>query len=143
MFSFLIFCETSLFLWHGSYNLFKHKNGTMQTFEKSEMSTLVSCTNNLQKEGYKENFVAVDRGLQAPTTKKVYTPEQVKINNFYRFEGESDPADNSILYAIETTDGMKGMLIDAYGAYANPHVSKFITEVEEITKKEHTNKKSN
>ncbi|HLP10529.1 MAG TPA: hypothetical protein VK177_01285 [Flavobacteriales bacterium] len=115
----------------------------MEAFEKSEMSTLVSCTNRLQKEGYKENFVARDRGLEAPSTNKVYTPADVKINNFFRFEGESDPADNSILYAIETTDGLKGMLIDAYGAYANPKVSKFITEVEDIIKKEHTDKKSN
>ncbi|HYG49636.1 MAG TPA: hypothetical protein VD905_01985 [Flavobacteriales bacterium] len=115
----------------------------METFEKSEMSTLVSCTNMLQKEGYNENFVAQEKGLEAPSTKKTYLPSQVKINNFYRFEGESDPADSSILYAIETNDGVKGMLIDAYGAYANPKVSKFITEVEEITKKEHIYKKSN
>lgn len=110
--------------------------------KKEEMTTLVSCSNKLTKEGYSENFVAADEGLEAPSTKKVYPPEELRIVNFYRFEGNSDPADNSILYAIETSDGIKGMLIDAYGGgNANPKVAKVISRVEEISKKEHHPKK--
>ena len=56
--------------------------------------------------------------------------------DFFRFEGQSDPADSAIMYVIETTDGLKGILIDAYGAYADEHVNKFMAEVEEINKKE-------
>ncbi len=111
----------------------------MKKFNKTEMTTLVKCTSNLFAEGYKENFVAKENGLHAPTNDTLYKPEEVKIASFYRFEGESDPADNSVLYAIETNDGKKGMLIDAYGAYANPLVSKFINRVDEITKKDHMN----
>ncbi len=113
----------------------------MKKFHKTEMTTMVKCTNNLLQEGYKENFVAKEIGLVAPSKfDRVYQPEQVKINSFYRFEGESDPADSSVVYALETDDGLKGMLVDAYGAYANPLVSKFILEVEEIEKSEHVNK---
>jgi hypothetical protein len=109
----------------------------MERFKKEEMTTMTGCMNKLTADGYTENFVAKDKGLEAPTTKKIYKPEQVKIDNFYRFEGESDPADNAIVYAIETNDGVKGMLVDSYGGpYANQLVSKFITEVEEISKKE-------
>ena len=108
----------------------------MKPSEKVNMTTMVGAMNKLQADGYTENFVAKEKGLEAPTTKKVYTPSEVKIANFYRFEGESDPADNAIVYAIETNDGVKGMLVDAYGPYANRKVSQFITEVEEITKKE-------
>ena len=54
----------------------------------------------------------------------------------YRFEGQSDPADNAIMYVVETGDGVKGTLIDAYGAYADENVNKFMSEVEEISKKE-------
>lgn len=100
------------------------------------MNTMTNCTNKLYAEGFVENFIAKERGLEAPTTKKIYDPTEVKIISFYRFEGESDPADNSILYAIETNDGVKGMLIDAYGPYANPAVAKFIAEVEDISKRE-------
>jgi hypothetical protein len=52
-----------------------------------------------------------------------------------RFEGASDPADNTILYVIETNDGIKGTLVDAYGSYADPKVTTFMEEVAEINKK--------
>ncbi|MBL7920167.1 MAG: hypothetical protein JNJ40_07610 [Bacteroidia bacterium] len=109
----------------------------MEPFKKEEMTTMVGCMNKLQSDGYTENFIAKERGLEAPSNKKVYTPEQIKINSFYRFEGESDPADNAIVYAVETNDGIKGMLVDSYGGpYADRKVSQFITEVGDITKKE-------
>ena len=55
--------------------------------------------------------------------------------NFYRFEGESDPDDNAILYIIETNDGTKGTLVDAYGVYNDSRVSQFMKAVETIQKK--------
>jgi hypothetical protein len=111
----------------------------MESFEKSEMTTLTSRTNSLVKEGFTENFVVKEAGLIAPSTDKLYVPKEVKIVSFYRFEGESDPADNAILYAVETTDGTRGLLVDAYGGpYVNQKVGKFIKEVEEIAKKAHT-----
>ncbi len=111
----------------------------MDNFEKNEMSTLTSCTNHLLQEGFSENFTAHKSGIEAPSTGKMYVPSEVKIVSFYRFEGESDPADNSILYAIEAKDGTKGLLIDAYGGpYVNQSVGQFIKEVEEIQKRAHT-----
>ena len=109
----------------------------METFEKADLSTMTSCTAYLTKEGFTENFVATETGIEAPTNKKTYIPDEIRIVNFYRFEGESDPADNSILYAIETNDGVKGMLIDSYGSTASERVGKFIREVEDIEKKKH------
>jgi len=99
------------------------------------MRTLASCLNKLVLDGFKENFKASEMGLLSLDGEKLYTPAEVEIVNFYRFEGESDPADSSILYAIRTKDGIKGTLTDAYGPYADPNVSKFIKEVESITKK--------
>jgi hypothetical protein len=36
----------------------------------------------------------------------------------------------SILYAIETSDGTKGTLVDAYGLYADEQTGSFMKEVE-------------
>jgi hypothetical protein len=36
----------------------------------------------------------------------------------------------SVLYAIETTDGVKGTLVDAYGLYADEETGEFMKEVE-------------
>lgn len=104
--------------------------------QKTEMTTLVECMAKLIEEGYTENFLIKGNFLVAENGTK-YTPEQVRIVNFYRFEGESDPADNCILYAIETSDKKKGAISDAYGPYSDSKITAFITQVEEISKKEH------
>jgi hypothetical protein len=114
---------------------------TTSPLDKQEMATISSCSNSLFKQGFKTQFKAQEDGLKSLETGKVYQPSQVIILNFYRFEGESDPSDNSILYAIETVTGEKGTLSDAYGMYADTNVSKFIAEVEEIMKKNPGEKK--
>lgn len=106
----------------------------METNEKVEMKSLAKVMAKLTEDGYTSNFMVVDDKLKLLDTDKVYEPADVKIDNFYRFEGESDPADTSILYAIETNDGHKGMLTDAYGVYADDNVSVFIQLVESIKK---------
>ncbi len=100
------------------------------------MTTLTERVNKEVLNGYVENFKVTQMGLFAPSTNKCYRPEEIKIINFYRFEGASDPADNTIMYVIETSDGLKGTLVDAYGPYADASVNKFMAEVEEISKKE-------
>lgn len=102
----------------------------------SWMKTLTSCTAKVKEDGYTEDFLVTNSGLTTyGSGGKQYKPNQVNIVNFYRFEGTSDPGDNSILYVIETEDGIKGTLVDGYGAYSDEEVSKFITEVQAINKK--------
>lgn len=102
------------------------------------MSTLSQRVNKAVLEGYEESFKVESKGLTGSDTfdKKYYPANEIAIDNFYRFEGYSDPSDNAILYLIQTTDGRKGTLIDAYGAYADEKVSKFVKEVEDIHKKD-------
>ena len=109
-----------------------------QTGDVPEMKTLSSCSNMMKKEGFKEDFQVTKKGLTTFNEDKFYSPGDVTIVNFYRFEGTSDPGDNSVLYVIETNDGIKGTLVDSYGAYADSDVSKFIVEVNEIQKKINT-----
>jgi hypothetical protein len=100
-----------------------------------KMTTLNQAIDYAVKRGYSENFKMLSGGLTTETEGKFYAPTDVKIEDFYRFEGDSDPNDSSILYLIETADGKKGLLVDAYGAYADARVSKFVTAVEDIQKK--------
>lgn len=102
----------------------------------ADMKTLTQCLSKLLLDGYTEDFKALEKGLLSVQHKKTYAPHQVRVINFYRFEGASDPADNSILYAIETSDGAKGTLVDAYGPYADIKVNRFMKAVEDISKKE-------
>jgi hypothetical protein len=110
-----------------------------QDSDTAEMKTLASCINKLVLDGYTENFKAAEGGLLSLKNERIYEPAQVHVVNFYRFEGASDPADNSILYAIETNDGIKGTLVDAYGPYADTRVNAFMKEVEDMHKKNASN----
>ena len=101
----------------------------------ADMTTLVTSLNKLVLQGFTEDFKATEMGLLSLKSERKYSPEEIEIVNFFRFEGASDPADNSILYAIRTNDGTKGTLTDAYGPYADPNVTKFMKQVEDITKK--------
>ena len=44
--------------------------------------------------------------------------EDFEITEVYRFEGDSDPADEAVVYAIEGNKGHKGVLVNGYGTSA-------------------------
>ena len=102
--------------------------------DKDDMSSMVTVIADLTKSGYTTQFQATDKGLKSMASQQNFKPDQVEIKHFYRFEGESDPDDSSIVYAIETKNGEKGTLVDSYGAYSDPLVATFIKQVEEIKK---------
>lgn len=86
----------------------------------------------LEKEGFNDQFKFIEeQGLQSTTSKNTYQAKDLRITNEYRFEGESNPSDMSILYAIQASDGTKGTLVDAYGTYANDELEQFLRSVED------------
>ena len=99
------------------------------------MKSLATCLNRMINEGYTEDFKINGDRLQSLNQNTSYKPDEIQVVNFYRFEGESDPDDNAILYIIETNDGTRGTLVDAYGVYHDAGVSRFMKEVETIQKK--------
>jgi hypothetical protein len=93
---------------------------------------LKSLSHRLTKaveDGYKTNFEATPAGLKSIDSGKMYKPEELQVVHHFRFEGASDPADNSILYLIEAGDGTKGTLVDSYGAQSDPDVDKIIKKI--------------
>lgn len=99
------------------------------------LKDIAECTKELKERGYNEDFRIDQGGLKTfGDSTKAYSHKDVRIVNFYRFEGVSDPGDMTVLYVIETNDGVKGTLADGYGPYASEDVSKFIIKVQEIQK---------
>src|SRR4051812_21668576 len=101
------------------------ENADNEMQEVPFMSTLTERVNKAMQDGYTDNFKITKQGLYSSSKNKTYSPSEVRIKDFYRFEGESDPADNSIMYVIQTTDNTKGVLVDAYGPYADAQINKF------------------
>ena len=92
--------------------------------------TLSVAIEYLHSLGYRSEFLAGPEGLRDSDTGKLYKPEELKIVKVFRFEGNTDLDDMSVLYAIESNDGKKGWLADAYGVYANPYLQAYIDRIE-------------
>jgi hypothetical protein len=97
--------------------------------EKVNMKTLVSVLDHLTSLGFETQFKATEQGLFSLNTQKTFQSDEIEVVHFYRFEGESDPDDNAILYAIATNDGEKGTLVDAYGIYSDTKITNFMQSV--------------
>ncbi len=85
---------------------------------KNSYSSLSVAIQDLQREGYTEDFNLCNAGVEQKSKKKIHKAAELEVVEFYRFEGTTNPGDNTILYVIETTSGDKGLLVDAYGMYA-------------------------
>ncbi len=82
--------------------------------------TVSEATDKLKKRGYTEDFNLHENCLICHDKK--YNADDFEIKEVHRFEGETDPADEAVVYAIESNDGMKGVLVNAYG-YASDTMS--------------------
>ena len=93
------------------------------------MKTLSNAIERLVDQGFTANFGVVGGRLRAFDSGKTFGAHELIIREFQRFEGVSDPDDMAIVYAIESTDGTRGSLVDAFGTYASPTVSAFLRDV--------------
>ena len=83
-----------------------------------QMTTLSSVLEKLRIRKQDNEFRITPSGFTS-TNNKIYQPEDLLIIKSYRFEGESNPDDSSVLYLILANDGLIGYTMDAYGAYSN------------------------
>ena len=80
----------------------------MYTYE-----TVTEAVNGLRKRGYTMDFNLGDNCLICHDEK--FNPEDFEIVEVYRFEGNTDPADEAVVYGIESNKGQKGVLVNGYG----------------------------
>ena len=80
--------------------------------------TLSEALNDLAKRGYVHNFNIECDSLKCASLEMKLNPDEFEITECYRFEGDSNPDDEEVVYAIESKDGVKGTLVNAYGMYS-------------------------
>jgi hypothetical protein len=80
--------------------------------------TVSQAVNGLKERGYTMDFNLKTNSIECEGHK--FNPKDFEIKEFHRFEGSSDPGDESIVYAIESKDGLKGVLVNGYGIYSEP-----------------------
>lgn len=83
--------------------------------------TLSQAIKSLRDQGYTEDFNLKTNCVECKTLDFEMRPEDFTIDRMFRFEGMTDPSDASVLYAISADErDVKGVLVDAYGVYADP-----------------------
>lgn len=83
-----------------------------------EMQCLAEAIKLLQKKGYTTNLTLAYDHFKTEDGKIKLYPKDIFFDEVMRFENTSDPDDQSILYAISSTnDGIKGTYIESYGLY--------------------------
>ncbi len=108
--------------------------------EMPYMSPLSNRVEASKEKGFTEDFdVESATHMINNRTQIRYVPEEVDIVNYYRFEGMSDPGDSSILYEIQTSDGVKGVLVTPYGPTCPAYVAEFVARIEQMEKQRNGN----
>jgi hypothetical protein len=91
-----------------------------------EMTTLSQVMNTLSKRGIHREFRMNENGdMKLDNSEQNYNPSDLTILKTYRFEGDSNPDDNAVLYVLKDIAGNRGMIIDSYGADSNYPGEKF------------------
>ena len=88
--------------------------------------TLSEAITDLKARGFNMDFNLRETQIECTTTGRKLSPNEFEITEVYRFEGDTDPGDEMVLYVIESRDGLKGTLMNAYGAYSNTMSNELI-----------------
>ncbi|HEX4826133.1 MAG TPA: hypothetical protein VFV19_17675 [Candidatus Polarisedimenticolaceae bacterium] len=78
------------------------------------METIREALDRLARSGYVDEFSADGDGLRSRSTGTITPPESFRVDEIVRFEGESDPSDESVIFALRG-DGTRGTYTVAYG----------------------------
>lgn len=81
--------------------------------------TLTEAISDLRQKGYTEDFNLKQECIECRNGQHQLRADDFKVDQVFRFEGMTDPADESILYAISSEKtGLKGLLVNGYGIYS-------------------------
>ncbi len=97
----------------------------MKTFD-----TVVEAINELKKNGFSIDLnISFDAKICSENG-NCLDPAKFEIIETYRFEGDTNPSDEDIVYALASKDGkIKGIFTGAFGMYANAICSESISHL--------------
>lgn len=95
-----------------------------------QYDTVVSALDGLKKRGYVLDFNIDFDKIKCLQNDQTLEPSQFEITEVYRFEGDTNPSDEDVVYAVESTDGqLKGVITSAFGLYADGISTEMISKL--------------
>ncbi|MES3036594.1 MAG: phosphoribosylpyrophosphate synthetase [Bdellovibrionota bacterium] len=102
----------------------QHQPGTMET--------MIERIAKLREQGYTEDFNLKKDHLESRNGQTTLFHNDFKVDRVFRFDEDSDPAAQSILYAVSScTSDLKGILIDGYGTFSSDTDDEMVKKLRE------------
>jgi hypothetical protein len=82
--------------------------------------TVVAALEGLKAKGYTLDFNISFDNIKCDEHNICLNPAEFEITEVHRFEGDTNPSDEDVVYAVESKDGKtKGTISSAFGMYAD------------------------
>ncbi len=95
----------------------------------NEYATVVEAIEGLRRRGFDANFEFTGDAVLDADRQRRYNAADLTIVEHHRFEGETDPGDMAIVYALVGRDGARGVLVAPFGAYTEAGLGGFLEQV--------------
>lgn len=94
---------------------------------KVHYATVSEALEKLRQQGFTIDFNLEENCLSCSAGK--FESDDFDIVDVYRYEGNTDPADEATVYAIESKTGTKGVLVTGYGISADAMSTSIIRKL--------------
>jgi hypothetical protein len=91
--------------------------------------TVSQAVQGLKQRGYTIDFNMEADFIVCNETPLRLKPDEFEITEVYRYEGNSDPGDEAVVYAIESKHGQKGVLVNGFGVSSDPTSDDMIAKL--------------
>ena len=85
-------------------------------------STVTEALSELNKKGFTHDF-----NLQDENIKK--NPHNYEIEHIFRYEGDSDPDDEAVVYGIVSNSGEKGVFVAGFSANSENEAASVLAKL--------------
>jgi hypothetical protein len=91
------------------------------------LETIAEAVDRLTRDGYTDDFRAEKEGLRQVGTGAIFAPESLCVDEVVRFEGETDPGSEAIVFALRHEEsGARGTFVTTYGARLDPAEAEMV-----------------
>ena len=91
--------------------------------------TVSQAVRGLRQRGYTVDFNIENDCIICHDLPLKLKPDEFEITEVYRYEGDSDPGDEAVVYAIESKHGQKGILVNGFGVSADTASDELIAKL--------------
>lgn len=98
--------------------------------QKYHYATVSEAINELKQHGFTMDFNLEENCIVCCSNK--FHADEFEIKEIYRYEGDTDPADEATVYGIQSKTGMRGILVTGYGISTDNFSTAILSKLAKI-----------